>query len=155
MRKTLIFYEHPKKKFQSSVYRNIKRDGAITIAPENLIINQTRGFHLSEEDLMNMIHNIPEKYKEAIRTIKDNSEIEPYSKGVKVMATIKPAVDVVKKTLQDLVSTPDLLDFDYEKMTKDEQHEYLLALKKYAETVGIKIHPATKNIASIIQKLKG
>jgi hypothetical protein len=162
MKKVVHLVIHDRKPFKNSNYRDFKRDGVVSILPVGTIPNNTKGFHMSHEDVLNLLYNLPEKYKgyDGIpRFVKNEKEVKSYTlhgkESVKPKEEVKKE-EVVKTEPKEEIKELDLsiLEKDYENMNEEELYNYTKELKDFAKENGINVAPNTKNIKLIHKKIR-
>jgi|LGVF01.2.fsa_nt_gb hypothetical protein len=182
---------------KSSVHGVYDYGSNYAIALSNEAMVSRRGFHLNDEDIKNILHNLPKEFKKFIRFIDDESKIEWFNQkeidlkeklakkleAEKEKARLKviedgkkAAMELIKKTeeeekvitakyeeenkaLEDSIDGNEsndnaILNENFSEYDNEQINDYRIRLKAYAKELGIKIHPATKNINKILDKIK-
>jgi hypothetical protein len=80
---------------RSSVYGDFEYGSNYAIADSDEVMVKRRGFHLTDSNIKNILHNLPEEFKPYARFIKDESEVEQFD---------KPAIDAKIKLAATLVN---------------------------------------------------
>jgi hypothetical protein len=135
------------------------------IAPYGEQMLRKRGFHMTDDEIKDMLHNLPKEFKPYVRFISDESKAKHYEENkiekvkeiIEVKEEIKKEIEKVEEKIKDIgVGTAQtILDTDYSEFDDDKLYKFKIELKAYAKEQGIKIHPALKDIAKIIEKIKG
>lgn len=178
-KKVILVMRHDRKKWKSSIHKDIKRDANLTIAPVGTIPNPSKGIHLSEEDFKNLLHNLDPEWEKYIRFVSSKKDIKAYVEGEVIdvedakdalvveedETQEEPEVDngqeqdeapeVQEETTEEVEALviPELLLKAHTEMNDEELYEYRKELKEYAKSQDIKVAPATKNVEKIKAKI--
>ena len=162
--KPVIMFRKNSENLKSSVYGSHEYGCNYAIAAHNESMLRKRGFHLTDDEVKDILHNIPKDLKKYVRFIDDESKVAHYQNdSEEVQDKFEEAKDSLKKEVnsEEAVqkeavqkeATP-LNDVDYSNYTEDELNEFRNELKQYAKNNNIKLHPALRDIPKIIAKIK-
>ena len=155
MKDVVIIRKHSEN-LKSSVYGSHDYGCNFCIAGSNESSLRKRGYHLTDDEVIDIIHNLPKEFKKYLRFIDDESKAAHYDdKDDEVKDSFEEAKANLKKEVEAAKeeSAP-LKDLDYSKMNEQELTEFRNALKQYAKNNNIKIHPALKDVEKIIEAIK-
>ena len=155
---------------KSSVYGSYEYGCNFCIAPKNEQLLRKRGYHMTDNEIKDMLYNLPKEFKPFVRFIKDEKDAKHYEE--KKIKKVKEVIEAVKEMKAEVESEiykeikeetkevvkeviASILDVDYSEFDEKQLYEHKLELKAYAKEQGIKIHPALKDIEKIIKKIKG
>lgn len=179
MKKVVRVVMNSRKRYKSGVYRDHGRNCELTILPVGINPNPSRGFHISEEDFLNIMHNLPieleTKVENVLRFIKNDKQLESYEMVKEPVVLTEDQLKAAKELLKEKEEPKEpeakvevkievepevkkeeneLLQRDWTVMDKEQLFNYRKELKSYANELDIKIAPALKNIEKIINKIK-
>jgi len=128
MSKFLVIDEHPNRVFSSSVLKHNKRDAIFTIVPFGTqVLNSSKGYNINEEQVINLLHNLDEKWEKYVRFIKNESEMKEYSE-----------TEIVEKADKDEVLTKvETPEIELPKLEDEIENAKLAAEKALAEALKI------------------